>query len=222
MGNIINKLIVLKLNSAWQPLGYCTVGRAIVDLAAGLSAKALDFEYEKDPDGTYILDEYGEPTSMILDNYRRPTDWEDWINLPVRSFDELVHYANGAKMMRVPTVLIAKNFATMPKKTFRGKPSKEAIRLRDGNRCQYTGKKLKREEGTIDHVLPSSRGGKDVWENLVYTSKLLNQAKGNMLNSEAGLRLLKQPMAPRPMPLSSLIREARHPTWRLFLKEIDD
>lgn len=222
MGNIINKLIVLKLNRVWQPVGYSTVGRAIVDLAAGLSADALDFEYEKDESGEYIVDDLGQPTT-IASGYPIPVDWETWITLSVRSFDEVVHYGmDGTKTMRVPTVLIAKNFAKMPKKTFRGKPSKEAIWIRDNGTDQYTGKKLRREDATIDHVVPQSKGGRDTWENLVTTHKKINSEKGNKFNNEAGLHLIKMPRAPAPMPLSAMIREVKHPTWKPFLVNIDD
>jgi len=221
MGNIINKLIVLKLNKAWQPIGYSTVGRAIVDLAAGLSAKALDFDYEKNEAGEYILDEYGEPIGNPI--MMTPIDWETWITLSVRPFDEVVHYgSSGEKLMRVPTVLIAKNFNKMPMKTFRGKPSKEAIWIRDNGIDQYTGKRLRREDHTIDHVHPQSKGGRDTWENLVSTHKKINSEKGNKLNSEAGLKLIKQPKAPPPIPLSAMIREVKHPTWKPFLVNIDD
>ena len=34
-----------------------------------------------------------------------------------------------------------------------------AIRERDGNRCQYVGKLLKPDEGSLDQVLPRCRGG---------------------------------------------------------------
>lgn len=220
MSNIINKLIVLKLNRAWQPVGFSTVGRAIVDLAAGLSARALDFDYEKDVAGNYILDEYGEPVANPTN--MTPVDWEDWIKLPVREFDEVVHYGNGEKLMRVPTVLIAKNFNKMPVKTFRGKPSKEAIWYRDNGIDQYTGKKLKREDATTDHVLPKSKGGKDQWENLVTTHKKINSDKGNKLNDEAGLKLIRPPKAPNPIPLSAMIREVKHPTWKPFLVNVDN
>ena len=40
--------------------------------------------------------------------------------------------------IRVPTVIVALNFAKVPKK--RPKLCARAIRERDGNRCQYTGK----------------------------------------------------------------------------------
>lgn len=218
--SIINKMTVLKLNSAWQAVGYSSVGRAIVDLAAGQAAKALDFEYETDENGNYILDEFGspvgDPTSI------NPVNWEQWLTLPVRSFDDPVHYANGFKAMRAPTVLVAINFSKMPRKIFKGKPSKEAIKIRDGNIDQYTGKRIKNDEGSIDHVIPQSRGGRDTWENLVWTSKKINSDKGNQLNSEIGLRLIRQPKAPPPIPLTQLIREVRHREWRQFLPHLVD
>ena len=211
-------MTVLKLNKAWQAVGYSSVGRAIVDLAAGLAARALDFDYEKDENGDYILDEFGSPVDNAISI--NPVSWGEWMALPVRSFDDVVHYANGNKMMRVPTVLVATNFNKMPRKIFRGKPSKDAIIIRDGSVDQYTGKKLKRDDISIDHVLPQSRGGKDTWENLVTTNKKLNSEKGNHLNVEIGLRLIRQPKAPPPIPLSQLIREVRHREWRQFLPHL--
>lgn len=215
--SIINKTQVLKLNSAWQAVGQSTVGKAIVDLAAGKSAMALDIEYEKDADGYYILDENGFPSG---ESWARPVDWEEWITLPCREFDNVIHYANGAKAMRAPTVLIAKNFNKMPKKSFRGKPSKDAIWIRDASIDQYTGKKLRREEATIDHVVPQSKGGGNTWENLVLTAKEVNTKKGNKFNHEVGLKLIRPPVAPKPMPLSNLIREIRHHDWKKFLPHL--
>lgn len=220
MGNIINKLLCLKLNRSWNPMGYTSVGRAISDLAAGLSAKALDLDYQKDENGNYILDEFGVPIGNPT--IMNPLDWEEWLLLPVRSFDEVVHYGNGEKVMRVPTILISKNFNKMPYKTFRGKPSKEALWYRDNGRDQYSGKKLKKDESSIDHVIPQSKGGDHSWSNLVITHKIINSDKGNKTNEEAGLKLIRQPMAPRPIPLSSTIREVKHPTWKHFLTIIDD
>ena len=216
--NIINKIICLKLNSAWQVVGTSTVGKAIVDLAAGKCAMALDIEYDKDENGNYIVDENGTPSG---NSYPHPVDWNTWISLPVRPFDEVIHYGrNGSKVMRAPTVIIAKNFSKMPLKSFKGKPSKDAIWIRDGGIDQYTGRKLKREEATIDHVIPQSRGGQHTWENLALTAKEINSRKGNRLNSEAGLKLIRDPRKPRPIPLSQLIREIRHFDWRMFLSHL--
>ncbi len=218
--SVINRTIVLKLNKNWQAIGISTVAKAIVDLSAGVSAQALDFEYEKDENGNYIVDEHGSPMSEPT---CRAVDWAEWITLPVRSWemDDAIHYGSGGqKVMRAPTVLIAKNYYKMPRKSFTGKPSKDAIYLRDGGVDQYTGKKLKRDEATIDHVLPKSKGGKDEWENLALTSKDINSRKGNKLNHEAGLKLLRQPKAPRPMTAMELIRDIKHPTWKPHLPHL--
>src|ERR1035441_6216875 len=88
--------------------------------------------------------------------------------------------------IRVPTVIVAVNYAKVPKK--RPKLCAKAIRERDGNRCQYTGRLLHPNEGSLDHVVPRSRGGKDAWENLVWSAKEVNQRKADRLPREAGLR----------------------------------
>ena len=105
----------------------------------------------------------------------------------------------------------------MPRK--RPKLCAKAIRERDGNRCQYTGKLLRPDEGSIDHILPRSRGGADAWENLVWAAKEVNSRKGNRLPHEAGLRLLSIPRAPKELPVTALIRNAAGiPDWNLFVK----
>jgi 5-methylcytosine-specific restriction endonuclease McrA len=86
--------------------------------------------------------------------------------------------------------------------------------------CQHTGALLRPDEGSLDHVLPRSRGGRDTWENLVWSSKDVNARKANRLPHEAGLRLLKTPRAPRELPASAFIRNAHNVVdWTLFVKE---
>ena len=150
------------------------------------------------------------------ENHIRPVTWDEWIKLPIRDSDNLVRTARGP--IRVPTVIVAVNFAKVPKK--RPKLCAKTIRERDGNRCQYTGQLLKPEEGSLDHVLPRSRGGADTWENLVWSSKEVNTRKGNRLPHEAGLTLLSIPRAPKDLPVTALIRNAHGVAeWKLFLNE---
>ena len=76
------------------------------------------------------------------------------------------------------------------------------------------------DEGSLDHIVPCSRGGKNAWENLVWAGKDVNARKGNRLPHEAGLKLLSMPRAPKELPASAVIRNAhRIPEWRLFVKE---
>jgi 5-methylcytosine-specific restriction endonuclease McrA len=113
---------------------------------------------------------------------------------------------------------VAVNYAKVPKK--RPKLCARAIRERDGNRCQYTGRVPRPDEGSLDHVVPHSRGGKDAWENLVGSVKEVNQRKVDRLPHEAGLKLLAVPRAPKELPVSALIRNrVEVQDWKLFLNE---
>jgi 5-methylcytosine-specific restriction endonuclease McrA len=74
------------------------------------------------------------------------------------------------------------------------------------------------DEGSLDHVVPRSRGGKDAWENLVWSVKDVNQRKADRLPHEAGLKLLSVPRAPKK--LLALLSNAHGVTeWKLFLNE---
>lgn len=194
MNDILNKSIVLVLNRNWQAINVRTPQEAFCMMATSV-ATALEIEGE---------------------NHIRPVTWDEWITLPIRAGDNLVRTARGS--IRVPTVVVAVNFAKVPKK--RPKLCAKNIRERDGNRCQYTGQLLKPEEGSLDHVVPRSRGGADSWENLVWSAKDVNQRKADRLPHEVGLRLLAVPRAPKELPVTALIRNAHGVAeWRLFLNE---
>jgi 5-methylcytosine-specific restriction endonuclease McrA len=63
---------------------------------------------------------------------------------------------------------------------------------RDNGACQYCG----RFADSIDHVVPRSRGGTHVWENVVAACRACNLRKRDRLVHEAGMRLHRQPRAP--------------------------
>ena len=192
--NILNKAIVLVLNRNWQAINIRTPQDAFCQMATNV-ATGLEIEGE---------------------NHIRPVTWDEWITLPIRDGDNAVRTVRGA--IRIPTVIVAVHFARVPKK--RPKLCTKNIRERDGNRCQYTGKFLHPDEGSLDHVVPRSRGGADSWENLVWSAKDVNQHKADRLPHEAGLKLLSVPRAPKELPVSAMIRNAHGVAeWKLFLNE---
>jgi len=194
MTDILNKTIVLVLNRNWQAINIRTPQDAFCQMATNV-ATALDIAGE---------------------DYIRPVAWDEWITLPVREGDNAVRTARGA--IRVPTVIVAVNYARVPKK--RPKLSAKNIRERDGNRCQYTGRLLHADEGSLDHVVPRSRGGVDSWENLVWSAKDVNARKADRLPHEAGLKLLSVPRAPRELPVTAHLRNAHSVAeWKLFIGE---
>ena len=194
MSSMLNKSTVLVLNRNWQAINTRTPAEAFCQMATGV-ATALEIAGE---------------------DQIRPVPWDEWITLPIREQDEAVRTVRG--LIRVPTVIVLANFARVPKK--RPKLSARTIRERDGNRCQYTGKPLKHDEGSIDHVLPRSRGGRDTWENCVWASKAINQQKADRTPEEAGLKLLKKPKAVPELPATAFIRNSHGvEDWKLFLTE---
>jgi 5-methylcytosine-specific restriction endonuclease McrA len=135
MSDILNKAIVLVLNRNWQAINIRTPADAFCQMATNV-ATALDIELGQDSRAHAL----------------RPVTWGEWITLPVREGDHAVRTAHS--IIRVPTVIVAVNFAKVPKK--RPKLSARNIRERDGNRCQYTGRLLHPDEGSLDHVVPRS------------------------------------------------------------------
>ena len=211
MSDILNKTTVLVLNRNWQAIGVRTPAEAFCQMATNV-ATALDIEVDEVSTEAAVR----APRSGFRAPNIHPVRWEEWIALPVRERDAFVNTARGP--VRVPTVIVAVNYARVPVK--RPKLSAKSIRERDGNRCQYTGRVLRVDEGSLDHVLPRSRGGRDTWENLVWSSKDVNARKADRLPHEAGLRLLSTPRAPKPLPVTALIRNAHGITdWELFVKE---
>jgi len=74
--------------------------------------------------------------------------------------------------------------------------SRKNIVIRDDKKCQYCDIKLGNGVGTLDHVIPKSRGGKTDYLNCVLCCKSCNNRKGNMTPAEAGMTLsqrLKKP-----------------------------
>jgi 5-methylcytosine-specific restriction endonuclease McrA len=144
-----------------------------------------------------------------------PTLWTAWLDLPVRESDNAVWTVHGP--VRVPTVLVLARYDKVPKR--RPKLSGKGSWERDGGVCQYTGKKLAREEGNIDHVLPRSRGGKTTWDNCVLADKRINSRKADRTPDEVGLRLVRKPTPPREMPATYYIRNTHGVTdWEMFLE----
>jgi len=72
--------------------------------------------------------------------------------------------------------------------------SKKNVLVRDRHTCQYCGSK---NDITLDHILPSSRGGKSTFLNCVASCKTCNiEKKRDRTPEEAGMTLRKQPHEP--------------------------
>ena len=85
-----------------------------------------------------------------------------------------------------PHVIRLVTYVRVPRAVQR-KISRRALFARDGWRCVYCGSTAGRL--TLDHVVPRSRGGDSVWENVVTSCAPCNHKKGNRLLEEASMTL---------------------------------
>jgi len=91
--------------------------------------------------------------------------------------------------------------------------SRKAIFTRDQHTCAYCNAK---ENLTVDHILPQSRGGQDVWENLITCCLRCNLKKGNRTPKEADMKLLFEPYKPYNK-MSLTIKNSNVGEWKEYL-----
>ena len=109
--NILTKATVLVLNRNWQAINVRTPQEAFCMMATNV-ATGLEIEFEDS--GESESDSFRTPHSALRTRNIRPVTWEEWITLPIRDQDEAVHTVRG--QIRVPTVIVAVNYAKVPKK----------------------------------------------------------------------------------------------------------
>lgn len=98
----------------------------------------------------------------------------------------------------VPSVVVMKYYVhTKKRKNTFGTVNKRNLLVRDNFMCQYCGVSLGMRNGTIDHVVPRSKGGPHNLLNTVASCKICNNAKGDMMladfEKKSGLKLRTQP-----------------------------
>jgi 5-methylcytosine-specific restriction endonuclease McrA len=113
-----------------------------------------------------------------------------------------------------PHVIRLVQYVRVPR-TLQRKISRRALFARDGWRCVYCGSSGGRL--TLDHVVPRSRGGDSVWENVVTSCAPCNMRKGNRLPHEVQMTLRKPPRAPAPVLFIHLATPRIPHGWRPYL-----
>jgi 5-methylcytosine-specific restriction endonuclease McrA len=113
----------------------------------------------------------------------------------------------------VPSVIRLRYFVKVPFRA-RAALSRRAVFVRDGHRCQYCGANAE----NIDHIVPRSRGGEHVWENVVAACRPCNTRKEDRLLHEVGLSLRRKPVAPRELTWVIVAVGTVHPHWEPYLQ----
>jgi 5-methylcytosine-specific restriction endonuclease McrA len=126
--------------------------------------------------------------------------------------DWVVHSANWET--NVPAVMILKEYQ---KKKTTIRYSKQNVFLRDEYTCQYCGTDVSKKSATLDHILPTSHGGKSTWENSTTACGPCNANKGN--NKKIVPK--SKPYKPNYFQLADkrkkMLWDFQHPSWANYL-----
>ena len=185
----LNKPIMV-LNKSWMPIRIVPAYRAITLIFAG-KASAIDVK----------------DWSVY--------NWEKWSERdPSKNPYGLV--STPSCEIELPEIIVLSTYDKVFRKNVR--LTKRNIYIRDGYRCQYTGKKIKESEADIDHVTPRSKGGMNTWGNMVVCTKEINRMKADRTPEQAGLKLIRKPKKPNTdrMLIDPKIKVLE--SWSKFIK----
>lgn len=188
--------------------------------------------------------------TLILNQHYRPHEIVDWKDAVTRMFagklevivqyDEVIAHIDRQTLstfkelrialrqvigtdaesfdIKVPAVVVLRRKLNKVKSGI--KFSKINVCLRDDFRCQYCHTKLPMSQLNYDHVIPRSRGGKTVWENIVMSCYPCNDKKGNLHLAEAGMKLLSVPTKPKVLPMNEpyINIDKAPPEWEPYIK----
>jgi 5-methylcytosine-specific restriction endonuclease McrA len=114
-----------------------------------------------------------------------------------------------------PIVIRLITYVRVPRDAHRRKITRKAVLARDSWTCQYCGST--KPGLTVDHVIPRSRGGKSVWENIVASCASCNRRKGNRLPREIQMHPRSNPRPPGPTVFIRIASPTIPVAWKQYL-----
>ncbi len=182
---------VLVLNRQWMAIHVCSVRRALTLLAQDY-ARVISEDYR-----THDFDSWRQVSQHVEEH------GNDFIYTPTFR-------------LLVPEVILLTGFNRLPPRTV--KFNRRNIYMRDHYTCQYCGVRPPKEELTIDHIIPRSKGGRSTWENVVLACQTCNSHKGSKTPAEAGMQLRKAAKRPHWLAtLRSTLKGPERPIWQRFV-----
>ena len=171
---------------------------------------------EGDMDHTLVLNSSFEPVNIV--------HWQKAMQLVFQGKVEILEVSNReirtfTQTFRLPSVMRLLRYIPITKKKSFVRFSRTNILLRDRHCCQYCGRKRPSNELTLDHVVPSTQGGKRTWENIVTACIQCNQKKGGRTPAEANMKLMSKPHQPDWLPSSTINfhLQSTPEQWRLYI-----
>ena len=190
---------VLVLNKCYMAVHIIPVRRAFCLLFKEL-AEVITLD-----DGQYL--------SHNFQSWREVSEARARFKDPDDDYIRTIHFE-----IQVPRVIRLLTYDRLPR--IKVKFNRRNIFARDGNRCQYCGKRFPTGELSLDHVMPRSRGGGTDWENIVCACVRCNVRKGGRTPLEANMKLTKIPVKPKTSPTLGLkLANRKYQSWKTFLDD---
>lgn len=151
-----------------------------------------------------------------------PISTETWQNafclifkgkaMALEYYDDIVKTTD--KEYKIPSVIIMKEYKKMK---LHARWSRKNVKIRDNLHCAYCRKRFSERSLTIDHVRPSSKGGRTTWENTVAACKVCNHRKKdgvlNMIPAVTPYRPTYFELAKKMLALNNVI----NPAWKPYI-----
>jgi 5-methylcytosine-specific restriction endonuclease McrA len=125
------------------------------------------------------------------------------------------HLHSERMTLERPVVIRLITYVRVPRDVHRRKITRKAVLARDSWTCQYCGKT--KPGLTVDHVIPRSRGGESVWENIVASCAACNRRKGNQMPREARMHPRRRPKPPGPTVFIRIAAPRVPIAWERYL-----
>ena len=137
------------------------------------------------------------------------------------NYEDCYGIKTSSGLFELPKALVLVQYVSIPYK--KASVTRRNIFKRDKNTCQYCGDSVNYNTGSIDHVLPRSRGGRYSWKNLTTACKSCNHSKGNRTPKQARMKLRTKPFVPsREFLLLSVIARDGTESWSRWVPFEDD
>jgi 5-methylcytosine-specific restriction endonuclease McrA len=149
---------------------------------------------------------------LALDAHGRALDWMSWqdaaclyargavawtLGEPCLELHGGINRSSGRRsILQLHPIIAARGHVRPAAVALTPALTNAALFARDQHLCLYCGREFSRHVLTRDHVLPLSKGGRDVWENVVTACVHCNSRKGNRTPQQAGMPLLAVPYRP--------------------------
>lgn len=190
---------VLVLNKLYMALHVITAKRAFILLC---KERAEVISVDNGQFNSYNLETWGDISELKFGHSKSEEDHQC-----IKTFSFIIE---------IPKVIRLLVYDKYPKMNV--KFNRKNIFIRDKNICQYCGKNFPSPELSLEHVIPKSRGGSNGWTNIVSACNKCNKRKSHKTPKEAGLRLIKEPIAPKYNPVFNIqLVPENYNAWKYFI-----